>query len=74
MCRSLLNLMEGMDSHLREKLLNAAKMFMFLLFESLRSLEERFNSKTDKELAVDAKVTQATSYRHKVFLIFLAFF
>lgn len=64
MCRSHLNLMEGMDSHLREKLLNAAKMFMFLLFESLRSLEERFNSKTDKELAVDAKVTQATSHRH----------
>lgn len=56
MVQSLSTLIEGMDTHLREKLLNAAKMYLYLLSEVLRAMEERFNAKTDKELAVDAKV------------------
>lgn len=55
MCQTLPGLMEQMDCHLRQNLLNAVKMYLFLLYEVLRSLEERFNAKTDKELAVDAK-------------------
>lgn len=55
MVQSISALIEDMDTHLREKLLNSAKMYLFLLFEIIRSLEERFNMKTDKELAVDAK-------------------
>ncbi len=56
MCQTLPALMEKMDFHLRQNLLNCAKMYLFLLYEVLRSLEERFNAKTEKELAVDAKV------------------
>lgn len=56
MSLSLTRMVETMDGHLRVKLLNAAKMYLYLLYETLRALEEKFNAKTDSKLAVDAKV------------------
>lgn len=56
MSLSLPRMVENMDGHLRTKLLNSAKMFLYLLYENLRFLEERFDAKTDSKLAVDAKV------------------
>lgn len=55
MSLALPRMIETMDGHMRGKLLNAAKMYLYLLYENLRSLEERFDSKTDTKLAVDAK-------------------